>query len=227
MAPDLAVPKFGNWDDPGNVQYTEYFERARNGKTGGLDALISTTRPKVGRGAESAAAATSLKPRISRECAVKSTRSPLHPGAVGMLPAVGTSRKCISGPQPRHPRGRFAGETSSPFQERRRQYSSDISDYKVAPRTPERLRIKPVVRGEPNRGNSVPKFGDWDEGNPSGGEGYTEIFNHVIDQKQSGGTEAVSTKTVKSMTSSHNDSHDNRHFKVCWCFPWRRRRRTN
>ena len=31
---------------------------------------------------------------------------------------------------------------------------------------------------------AVPKFGDWDERNPSSADGYTHIFNKVREEKQ-------------------------------------------
>ena len=37
---------------------------------------------------------------------------------------------------------------------------------------------------QPDDSTAVPKFGDWDERNPSSAEGYTHIFNKVHEEKQ-------------------------------------------
>jgi RPM1-interacting protein 4 len=39
---------------------------------------------------------------------------------------------------------------------------------------------------QPDKGAAVPKFGDWDENNPSSADGYTHIFNKVREEKQIG-----------------------------------------
>lgn len=42
------------------------------------------------------------------------------------------------------------------------------------------------MRLQPDRGSAVPKFGEWDEKDPSTGEGFTDIFEKVREEKQSG-----------------------------------------
>lgn len=39
---------------------------------------------------------------------------------------------------------------------------------------------------QPVKGAAVPKFGDWDENNPSSADGYTHIFNAVREERQTG-----------------------------------------
>ncbi|XP_050233153.1 RPM1-interacting protein 4-like isoform X2 [Mercurialis annua] len=57
---------------------------------------------------------------------------------------------------------------------------------------------------------SVPKFGAWDEADPSSGEGFTVIFNRVKEEKQ-----VASTHFPPQPTSTSSPS------KVRWClFPW-------
>lgn len=43
---------------------------------------------------------------------------------------------------------------------------------------------------QPDRGSAVPKFGEWDEKDPSTGEGFTDIFEKVREEKQSGTSNA-------------------------------------
>ncbi|KAG1330890.1 RPM1-interacting protein 4 [Cocos nucifera] len=51
-----------------------------------------------------------------------------------------------------------------------------------------RSRLKAGGRGDetPEKGSAVPKFGEWDENNPSSADGYTHIFNKVREEKQTG-----------------------------------------
>ena len=48
---------------------------------------------------------------------------------------------------------------------------------------------------QPERGSAVPKFGEWDEKDPSTGEGFTDIFNKVREDKQSGVAPAITSDT--------------------------------
>ncbi|KAK1355998.1 hypothetical protein POM88_049254 [Heracleum sosnowskyi] len=54
--------------------------------------------------------------------------------------------------------------------------------------TPGRSRMKPVSTGVqyPEKSAAVPRFGEWDEENPSSGENYTHAFNQVHHEKISG-----------------------------------------
>lgn len=54
--------------------------------------------------------------------------------------------------------------------------------------TPGRSRMKPVSTGVqyPEKGAAVPRFGEWDEANPSSGDNYTHAFNQVRHEKISG-----------------------------------------
>nr|CAB3492474.1 unnamed protein product [Digitaria exilis] len=45
----------------------------------------------------------------------------------------------------------------------------------------------------PERGSAVPKFGEWDEKDPSTGEGFTDIFNKVREEKQSGDAPVITS----------------------------------
>ncbi|PKU81427.1 RPM1-interacting protein 4 [Dendrobium catenatum] len=71
----------------------------------------------------------------------------------------------------------------------------------VAPSTPGRSPLKSILyvfesfkwmnlisHGQPEEGIAVPKFGDWDESNPSSGEAFTDIFNKVQKERQSSAT---------------------------------------
>ncbi|XP_063939510.1 RPM1-interacting protein 4 isoform X2 [Daucus carota subsp. sativus] len=81
--------------------------------------------------------------------------------------------------------GNKGSGVSSPSWERK---GSSEGTHGLAPFTPGRSRLRSSVTGgdeTPDHGPVVPKFGDWDESDPSAGEGYTHIFNKVREEKQS------------------------------------------
>lgn len=56
---------------------------------------------------------------------------------------------------------------------------------------------------QPDRGATVPKFGDWDESDPSSSENYTNIFTRVREERQ---TEDGSLPTGTNVSRSRNSS---------------------
>lgn len=63
---------------------------------------------------------------------------------------------------------------------------------------------------QPDDSPAVPKFGDWDETDPASAEGYTQIFNKVREEKQTGSAKVPSASTDTSYSNSQkrygNDS---------------------
>ncbi|KAF7145898.1 hypothetical protein RHSIM_Rhsim04G0012000 [Rhododendron simsii] len=43
------------------------------------------------------------------------------------------------------------------------------------------------VHGRQEKGNPLPKFGEWDVNDPASAEGFTVIFNKARDEKKTGG----------------------------------------
>ncbi|CAK7349383.1 unnamed protein product [Dovyalis caffra] len=83
---------------------------------------------------------------------------------------------------PLHNQARISGRNSgapSPSWEGKNSYDSSHG-------TPGRSRLRPKGDESPEKGAAVPKFGDWDENNPSSADGYTHIFNKVREEKQIG-----------------------------------------
>jgi hypothetical protein len=62
---------------------------------------------------------------------------------------------------------------------------------------------------QPDRGSAVPKFGEWDEKDPSTGEGFTDIFEKVKEEKLSGSGSAP----VVSSDASYNRANQNHKFE--------------
>ncbi|KAK6161721.1 hypothetical protein DH2020_005102 [Rehmannia glutinosa] len=95
--------------------------------------------------------------------------------------SVGSDRSVDHSPLHPHSQGRAGGKSSgisSPSWERKA-----TSEGIAAPSTPGRSRCFAALR--PDRSAAVPKFGEWDETDPTAAEGYTQIFNRVREEKHS------------------------------------------
>lgn len=135
--------------------------------------------------------------------------------------STGSDRSIEHSPLHPHSQAVIGGKSrgvSSPSWERKG--SSQGSS--LAPLTPGRSRLRSVTRGgdeTPDHGAAVPKFGDWDEGNPASADGFTAIFNRVLEEKQ---VEAGKLPASASETP-HSNGHKqpgNENSKSCCCFPW-------
>lgn len=85
-----------------------------------------------------------------------------------------------------------------------------------------RSRMKPVSAGveSPDKGAAVPRFGDWDEHNPSSADNFTEKFNNVRQEKNSSTPMASNTRTGQAYANRRKQIDYNKK-KFSWrsCFP--------
>ncbi|KAH9784798.1 RPM1-interacting protein 4 [Citrus sinensis] len=77
------------------------------------------------------------------------------------------------------------------------------------------LRTTPDLE-VPDKGAAVPKFGDWDENNPSSADGYTHIFNQVREERNSAGRAGMQSPSTQR---NYHRPTNNDGVKSC-CFPW-------
>uniref|UniRef100_A0A7C9E6S1 RIN4 pathogenic type III effector avirulence factor Avr cleavage site domain-containing protein n=1 Tax=Opuntia streptacantha TaxID=393608 RepID=A0A7C9E6S1_OPUST len=131
-----------------------------------------------------------------------------------------------AGHSPLHPRyqaklGMKESAMSSPSWEKKSSYEGN---HGLAPSTPGRSRLRSVHQGSetPDRGASVPKFGAWDETDPSSADGFTHIFNRVKEERHgdAGNVTSVATDSRRSNGQKHHKSNES---KGCYCFPWGRK----
>ncbi|KAG9129666.1 hypothetical protein Leryth_017744 [Lithospermum erythrorhizon] len=74
----------------------------------------------------------------------------------------------------------------------------------------------------PDHGTAVPKFGEWDDNDPASAEGFTQIFNKVQEEKQTGGGKVPIMPSESPYANGQmRDRYDNS--KCCFCIPWGRR----
>ncbi|KAI5073544.1 hypothetical protein GOP47_0012008 [Adiantum capillus-veneris] len=82
--------------------------------------------------------------------------------------------------------GRLGNRPGSPYSERK---TSSDGGSAHAPSAPGKSRLRGSSRADetPDRSAALPKFGAWDENDPSAGEGFTIIFNQARNEKKQGG----------------------------------------
>ena len=208
-----GVPKFGNWEDEGQ------------------DALskdpASIKASPLRTGSDPGLQKHKDERRASREDDLRqheaTARKP-HAGSPNHRYGDhtnydGAARKASNERSPMHPRhqARLAnkGGVSSPSWDRR---GSSEGYRGTAPTTPGRSKIRSSGRGDetPERGSAVPKFGEWDEKDPSTGEGFTDIFDKVREEKQSGSGGNV----ITSNPGYHSNPGRRYDDSGCSCFGW-------
>ncbi|KAL7172781.1 hypothetical protein ACSBR2_032286 [Camellia fascicularis] len=261
MAQRPQVPKFGNWENEGDVPYTLYFDKARKGKKG--DKMINPNDPAENPNLfqnmasqaqpEAPPSRTRTKPdepigrgtarpvherRVSREDGdfKQFTESPVHNDNMGrradgesahrrqggrgtasgrpVRQSVGWEHSIERSPLHPHSQEKIMGKVNaSPGWEGKNSYDSSRG-------APGRSRMGQVNRGDetPDRGAAVPKFGEWDESNPSSADGYTDIFNKVREEKNSAAGKAPSVTNGSSYTNTRKQNTNDD--VKCWCFPW-------
>ncbi|CAH9068941.1 unnamed protein product [Cuscuta epithymum] len=114
--------------------------------------------------------------------------------------------------------GRGGAGVSSPTWERK---GLSEGGRPIAPSTPSRSRLRPVTKGDdtPDHNLVIPKFGDWDDMDPSSAEQFSQVFDRVRDEKQS---EAGKVPVMPTEIPDLNNEKQlrNESSKGCSCFPW-------
>lgn len=87
--------------------------------------------------------------------------------------------------------------------------------------TPGRSRMKPVSTGVeyPDKGAAVPRFGEWDENNPSSADNFTHMFNQVRHEKNSNSPMVSNTSTEQAYANRRKQNDHNKHKTQIRCFP--------
>uniref|UniRef100_A0A0E0CEA4 RIN4 pathogenic type III effector avirulence factor Avr cleavage site domain-containing protein n=1 Tax=Oryza meridionalis TaxID=40149 RepID=A0A0E0CEA4_9ORYZ len=179
------VPKFGNWDNGGNVPYTVYFENARKGKVAAAGKMFNPNDPVDNPEAFSSIAAPSPSrappPPPSHHERAPSDAPPPPPPAPYAGGSPGGGRTSGGG-------GSYSVEHSpspSPLHPYSDSGSGSYGGGLVANSRAKGGGGAPRGNETPTRGSAVPRFGDWDS-NPASADGYTHIFNKVREEKQTG-----------------------------------------
>ncbi|KAK8506048.1 hypothetical protein V6N13_002703 [Hibiscus sabdariffa] len=238
MAQRSRVPKFGTWESEGIVPYTAYFDKAREGRNAGKivnpndpqespelhqEHVAPTRAPPASRPKPESDEPVGRNENGNRRASGDSTPSRYGRGVNSGEATKRSTRASIGSENsidksPLHHQAWGTGRSSmvSPAWEGKTSYDSSHG-------TPGRSKMRPSARGNesPDKGAAVPKFGDWDEKNPSTADGYTHIFNLVREERNNGGNATPGERSPYNNTP-RNRKPTNGHAKGC-CFPfWRK-----
>jgi RPM1-interacting protein 4 len=207
MAARSNVPKFGNWEGEENVPYTAYFDKARKVRAPG-GRTTNPNDPEYYSDSQSQAAPPPPPSRTKpeQEKPVRRSREQMRSREESELKQFGD------------------GGSSNEAGNRRQGRSSHNNSYDKSPLHKNsydgtgRSKPKPNLRGtdeSPEKVTVVPKFGDWDENNPSSADGYTHIFNKVREERSSGANVTGSSRTPTHPSPRSNPSSNT---SKCCCF---------
>ncbi|XP_056690930.1 RPM1-interacting protein 4 isoform X2 [Spinacia oleracea] len=217
------VPKFGNWETEEDIPYTAYFENPRRvSSSEKVNPNKSPDNPNLVSRFEARRGSEKQEHMVKQEDGehnVRSYDSPSRPNG-GRRASVnspkrvaringGGFRSADNSPMHPHYQAKKGSTVSSPSRERKGP-SDGNGNLGLAPSTPGRSRLRTVVRGNetPDRGASVPKFGEWDETDPSSADGFTHIFNKVKEERHgsTGDSNATAVQTQQSDKSKKSKS---------------------
>ncbi|CBI35706.3 unnamed protein product, partial [Vitis vinifera] len=223
------VPKFGNWDND-NVPYTAYFDNARKEKTGPTGLRINPNDPEENPEAFMFGRSEATPPHHL---------NPQKPPPEENNQVEGHRRRDSHRRSPSDQQQRSGGTSRSINSEsgseksnldyshlRKKSQLSDGGSSSLSPSVPgpSHTRLKSIGTPPPDdhahRVASVPKFGAWDETDPTSGEGFTVIFNKVKQERQVAATMLPRVPPPQSAYSNSQKKHQNSSSgsKICCCF---------
>ncbi|XP_010550895.1 PREDICTED: LOW QUALITY PROTEIN: RPM1-interacting protein 4-like [Tarenaya hassleriana] len=209
------IPKFGNWESEENVPYTAYFDKARKVRTSG-GKMINPNDPEENSDLHAQSLPPPARPKPEQEEPVRRSREQMRSREDSEFKQFDNRRQGRTASEnnsyersPLHNQTRSPGRsigTLSPLRDGSK--NSYDGHGKSKPRS--------NIRGNesPDRGTVVPKFGVWDENNPSSADGYTYIFNKVREENYEG------VGTGSTRTPSHPSKKPPSDNTKCCCFFW-------
>ncbi|KAK1381920.1 hypothetical protein POM88_019655 [Heracleum sosnowskyi] len=195
MAKKAHVPKFGNWGGDDNVPYTAYFDSARRSKAGG--AMINPNDPeqnpeafRFGSDDNISAFEAPLQHNIDDDKVVPKENHQIegHKGSRGSGHNYKNGLKSVtsetSSDRSNSDNSSLPSNHRIARPDRKKNSIENISFYPPSP-GPNRPRNGHNLYDDlSTRSASVPMFGQWDERDPTSGDGFTIIFNKVKEEKQ-------------------------------------------
>ncbi|GMH08038.1 hypothetical protein Nepgr_009878 [Nepenthes gracilis] len=226
-----TVPKFGDWENQ-DIPFTEYFEKARkakSGKTMNLDdphynydldsdsfssaqshaLLLLGKRKALGR-IKAVRPKHELQVNQEDDELQRPTDYPSHHDI---------DRRAATESTHQHHAGVNPSET--PGMAVMTNMGNDGGTHDLAPSTPGRLWLRSTRGNETpaDHAAAVPKFGEWDEDDPTSADGYSQIFNRVRQERHNGA--AVAPSMAPNARQSHGDGQSGSGNSKSWCcFPW-------
>ncbi|KAA8520162.1 hypothetical protein F0562_014418 [Nyssa sinensis] len=238
MALGSHVPKFGNWDSD-NVPYTAYFENARKEKASGvkMNPNDPEENPEAFMSGRGGARSDGVSHAVQVPVQVNSDESmSAEKRRIEGYKKQNDHWRSSSDHQKNGSRKSMTSESGSNnsnsdhslLQPNHRRTRSDRkksigeANYNFVPMSPAPHRL----RGGSNPSEdmsyssaSVPKFGEWDERDPTSGEGFTLVFNKVKEEKQISAAKFPAVPPEPSNYSKSQKKNTGSKSKVCcWFF---------
>ncbi|RWV81054.1 hypothetical protein BHE74_00030105, partial [Ensete ventricosum] len=197
------IPKFGNWGSDGGLNYSQFFDKAlrERSELKAKNMNHHCDNPKAFHTEVLTVHASSLG------------TSP-HSIANGVLHLRGedsdyqrTGRVCDGSDyrvdhSPTHPNYQMKIGTCSSEGLSRGSRAITLS-------SPGKLRMTGVQYDNiMSKGSVIPKFGDWDESNPSTADGFSRIFNRVREEKQRVSAKVSQVSSDKTCDKDHESNHE-------------------
>ncbi|XP_041025739.1 RPM1-interacting protein 4-like [Juglans microcarpa x Juglans regia] len=212
------VPKFGNWES-GDISYTSYFKNVRKERTGIL--RMNPNDPEE-------------NPKAVVNADYSIVQAPLHVNSrKSIISPVENNHHVVAG-KVRHRGNHRSQLTSKSGSDRSNSNSSlmqhshrrDRSGKKKSSLAEGISNLSSCYSRHPTRSDSshhreasVPKFGAWDEADPSSGDGFTVIFNKVKEEKQI--ASSLYPVNVPQQPSYHSNTQrrgrSSSRSKICCC----------
>ncbi|KAI3440181.1 AvrRpt-cleavage domain-containing protein [Psidium guajava] len=224
------VPKFGNWDSD-NIPYTTCFENARKEKEGvkmnpndpeenlemfmfGRGGVEIDDDPRASDAFEQNISEGHRRVNLHRRTPSDRRKSTASRASVwsesGSEKSSSDSRQNLSQRRARLDRRKGLTESSN---------SLSASVASVPKHARQRSGSKPSGDSH-RRAPSIPKFGAWDETDPTAGESFTVIFNKVKEEKHNTSTNfpVVPPEPVTySSNQKKQESSSSSRSKICCC----------
>ncbi|XP_030454748.1 RPM1-interacting protein 4-like [Syzygium oleosum] len=246
MAQRSRVPQFGKWNTDEDVAYTVYFEKARE-QRGGVGVKVGNPndpqenpelhpngapeskfapppgpKPRVAteesRGPEPARMAQDRRARADDS----DLRRSINPSVRKDNAASRTNdSRQASGEPYKRPAGSNPGydhsADRSPLHHQAK--ASGGAAYGSSPGGHGRARAR--ADDSLSGGAAVPKFGEWNVNDPASGDGYTDVFNRIKEERQRGpGTAMSPGPNVRGSPYTGNRKPNPRDNPKSCCCPW-------
>ncbi|KAL0927945.1 hypothetical protein M5K25_002172 [Dendrobium thyrsiflorum] len=223
MAQQDQESKIGKQDGNENTQYSDNVQK-HNISGMMINPVDTDGSPDVAPGSIPKSVDPSFQARLEDEVPKVKENQPRRPSASPQRRTTRTSlheHSAEHSPLHHHHQARVAnkGGSSSPSWERK--ISSD-GGHGTTSNTPGKSRLRAGGRADesPEEGAAVPKFGEWDEDNPSSADGFTGIFNKVREEKQTSATKVPILTDDSTYLSSYHHEKRSKRSTICSCFNW-------
>ncbi|URE26024.1 RPM1-interacting protein [Musa troglodytarum] len=233
MSQHTHIPKFGNWGSDGDLNYSQFFDKAlrerselnakkmnhRYDNPDAFDTEVPTVHgPSLGTSPYSIA--NGVLHLRGEDGIHQLNDSPFHRNSMADKLTLDSLHQTTSGDYQRTGRVCDGSDYRVDHSPTHPNYQMKISAYSssegssggnraITLSSAGKLRMTGVQYDEiVSKGSAIPKFGDWDESDPSTADGYSRIFNNVREGKQRVSAEVSQVSSDKTYDKDHESNHE-------------------